>query len=56
MYSSASTVAFLTLAASASAATNHKTGSRRSAAPATAGDSARTVQYHAQDIVPIHAR
>lgn len=48
-----SSIALFALAASASAATNPKPAD----VPATAvGDSARTVQYHAQDIVPIHAK
>ena len=50
-------VAILTLAASARAAIKPKTPeSVVPPAPVSAGDSARTVQYHAQDIVPIHAK
>ena len=51
-------LAVLTLAASAHAATNPKTPEPVSpqASSVPAGDSARTVQYHAQDIVPIHAK
>jgi len=45
-------VVFLTLAASASAAAPPKPVDQTT----TAGESARTVQYHAQDIVPIHAK
>ena len=48
-------VAFLALAASASAATTPR-DSESAAAQSAAGDSARTVQYHSQDIVPIHAK
>ena len=50
-------VAFLTFAASASAATNPRAAESAASQPSsTAGDSARTVQYHAQDIVSIHAK
>lgn len=45
-------VVFLTLAPSASAAAPPKPVDQTT----TAGESARTVQYHAQDIVPIHAK
>ncbi len=45
-------VVFLTLAASASVAAPPRPADQTT----TAGESARTVQYHAQDIVPIHAK
>jgi type IV secretion system protein VirB9 len=50
-------IALFTIAASASAATNPKPA--EPVAPQSAGmagESARTVQYHNQDIVPIHAK
>ncbi len=48
--------AFLTIAVSASAATNPKPAEPTAQQTSAAGESARTVQYHAQDIVPIHAK
>ena len=50
-------IGLLAIVTSASAATNPKAAPPATAqANTTAGDSARTVQYHNQDIVPIHAK
>jgi type IV secretory pathway VirB9-like protein len=53
-----SALAVVTLALSAQAATNPKQSEPRPTPPpaANADSAARTVQYHAQDIVPIHAK
>ncbi len=56
MYFRTTAAAFLTMAVSASAATNPKPAEPLAQQTAVAGESARTVQYHAQDIVPIHAK